>query len=109
MTATSEGIPNKGQKRLKLKTREGHKRQMTVQVANVRKPLISTAKLNDAGNDVNLHHDKPHIINRATGERSDLRRVGRAYLLDLWVWIDRNQSDGTKKDDLKTTDFSGRR
>ena len=59
MSATSEGIPNKEQKRLKLKTREGHKKNMVVKVANVRKPLISTAKLNDAGNEFNLHSKNP--------------------------------------------------
>ena len=60
---------------------------MTVQVANVEKPLISTARLNEHGNDVNLHVHRPHVVNKATGERSDLRRVGRSYILDLWVWI----------------------
>ena len=58
---------------------------MTVQVAPVRKPLISIARLSDAGNDVNLHADRPHILHKATGERTELRRGCKAYTVDMWV------------------------
>ena len=105
LSATSEPIPNMGQKRLKLKTREGHKRSMVIQVASVRKPLISTAKLNEAGNDVNLHSEKPHILNKDIGQKTDLRRVGRSYLLDLWVWVE-EPSIGNKDEGMLV--FSGR-
>ena len=101
VSATSEPIKNRGQRRLKLQTKEGHKKGMTVQVAEVRKPLISTVKLNDAGNDVNLHADRPHILHKATGERTELRRVGKAYLLDMWVWVSCHGN--------RAADFSGRR
>ena len=87
MSATSEGIPNRGQKLLQLKTKEGQKKLMTVQIAKVRKPLISTIRMNEAGNDVNLTCHKPHIINRKSGERTELRRVGKSYLLDMWIWV----------------------
>ena len=48
--------------------------------------------MNDAGNDVNLHAEKPHILHKATGERTDLRRVGKAYLLDMWIWVEGQKS-----------------
>ena len=86
VSATSEDIPNKGQKKLRMKTREGQTRGMIVQVAPVRKPLLSAAKMNEAGNDVNLAGKNPHILNTKTGEVTKLRREGRTYLLDLWVW-----------------------
>ena len=70
MSATAEPIVNLGQKHLKVRTAEGDRKRMTVQVAPIRKALISMSRLNDAGNDVNLYADKPHIIHKATGERT---------------------------------------
>jgi hypothetical protein len=84
LSATGEPIPNIGQKTLYAKTREGQPRNITFQIAPVRKPLISAAKMNDAGNDVNLT-EKPHIINRRTGQVTALRREGKTFILDLWV------------------------
>ena len=87
VSATSEEIPNRGQRKLKMKTMEGQTRGMIVQVAPVRKPLLSAAKMNEAGNDVNLAGKDPHIKNIKTGEITKLRRCGRTYLLDMWVWV----------------------
>jgi hypothetical protein len=84
LSATGEAIANMGQKSLFSKTREGQARNITFQVAPVRKPLISVAKMADAGNDIFLT-DKPHIINRATGQSTALRREGKTFILDLWV------------------------
>ena len=46
-------------------------------VAGIRKPLISTAKLNDAGNDADLHADQPHILHEATNQCIALTYVGK--------------------------------
>jgi hypothetical protein len=84
LSATGEAIPNLGQKALYGKTREGQPRNITFQIAPVRKPLISVAKMCEAGNDVNLT-EKPHIRNRQTGQVTALRREGKTFVLDLWV------------------------
>jgi hypothetical protein len=84
LSATGEAIPNLGQKVLYGKTREGQPRNITFQIAPVRKPLISVAKMCEAGNDVNLT-DKPHVRNRLTGQVTALRREGKTFILDLWV------------------------
>jgi hypothetical protein len=84
LSATGEAIPNMGQKTLYGKTREGQPRNITFQVAPVRKPLISVARMGDAGNDVHLT-DKPHIRNRLTGQVTALRREGKTFILDLWI------------------------
>ena len=84
LSATGEAIPNLGQKVLYGKTREGQPRNITFQIAPVRKPLISVARMGDAGNDVMLT-DKPHIRNRLTGQVTALRREGKTFILDLWV------------------------
>ena len=87
VSAAAEPINNLGQDHLKLRTNEGDRKRITFQVAPTRKPLVSIARLNDAGNDVNLHADRPHILHNATGERIELRRVGKAYTVDLSVWM----------------------
>ena len=84
LSATGEAIMNLGQKSLFSKMREGQARNITFQVALVRKPLISVAKMCEAGNDIFLT-DKPHIMNRATGQVTALRREGKTFVLDLWV------------------------
>ena len=84
LSATGEAIMNLGQKSLFSKTREGQPRNITFQIAPVRKPLISVAKMCEAGNDVNLT-EKPHIRNRQTGQVIALRREGKTFVLDLWV------------------------
>ena len=108
MWATAEPIVNLGQKHVKLRTAEGDRkcRRMIVQVAPIRKALISTARLNDAGNDVNLHADRPHIIHKATGERTEPKRVGRAYTVDLWVWL--SKDEGQDKRPAKKVPVSSR-
>eukprot|EP00972_Heterocapsa_arctica_P089311 13171028-Heterocapsa_arctica.AAC.1 len=48
---------------------------------------MSVAKMNEAGNDVNLRGDHLHIMNVKTKEVMALRREGKTLLLDLWVKI----------------------
>ena len=104
VSAASQTIPNKGQRRLICRTREGHKRGICVQVAPVRKPLISSARLNETGNDVLLTRSRPRIINLKTKEVTMLRRIGRTIVLDLWVWVPAK----AKPPDANTSPFGGR-
>ena len=81
MSATGQEIPNLGQKALVGKTREGQSWGIIFQVAPVRKPLMSVDKMNEAGNDVNLCGDQPHIMNVKTKEVTALRRErGNAHI-----------------------------
>ena len=48
---------------------------------------MSVAKMNEAGNDVNLRGSNPHIMNIKTKEITALRREGKTFILDLWVKI----------------------
>ena len=82
-----------GEKKLRVQTQEGFLRDMTVQIANVRKPLLSVARLNDTGNSVVLG-DQAYIKNKRTGEITMLKRVGRMFYLDLWI---RNVRPPSKK------------
>ena len=86
-TATKDPVNNLEQQTFKCKMNEGHDRCMVVQVADIDKPLISVARLNDTGNSVEMSSKNPHITNIATGESTKLRRKGRSFVLDIWVEI----------------------
>jgi hypothetical protein len=85
LSATGQEIPNMGQKKLTVKTKEGQMRGIVFQVAPVRKPLVSVAKMCEAGNDVVLSGKSPHIVNHKTKQVTALRREGKTFVLDLWV------------------------
>jgi hypothetical protein len=85
LSATGQEIPNLGQKSIVCKTKEGQSRGLVFQVAPVRKPLMSVAKMNEAGNDVNLRGDNPHIEHKKSGQITKLRREGKTFILDLWI------------------------
>ena len=85
LSATGQETPNLGQKAPVGKTREGQPRGVVFQVAPVRKPLMSVAKMNEAGNDVNLRGDRPHIQNTKTKQITALRREGKTFILDFWI------------------------
>ncbi len=87
MTATSEAVPNLGEKVLQCQTAEGHQRTMIVQVADMSRPLLSASRLNDTGNAVILPPGRPGGNNFKTGEEAERRRVGRTFLLDVWVEV----------------------
>ena len=105
VSATSEAIPNLGEKKVGVKTSEGQRRSLKVQVARVRKPLLSAAKLNEGGNTVILSETNPRVVNERTGEITKLKRIGRSFLLDLWSFTPGSTSDTAMK---PTTGFTRR-
>ena len=88
-------IPNLGMKALTAMTEEGHKRGMKWTVCDVRRPLISVAKVVEAGNDVFLESKNPRIVNLKTKQVTKLKKKGGVYVLDLWVHAD-EKSAGMK-------------
>ena len=85
--AGGEEMKNHGQRRLQFRTKEGQDRTTIVQVAPVRKPLLSAAKLNETGNIVVLDDEEAHIKNKRTGQITKLRKKGKEFVLDMWVKV----------------------
>ena len=52
MTANGTEMPNRGEQRVRVQTREGAMCMLKMQVTDVRKPLMSVAKICDAGHKV---------------------------------------------------------
>ena len=77
-------IPNLGEKRFVGETEEGFKRNMTAQVCNVNKALLSVAKVVAAGNRV-VFDSQSYIEDKKSGEKIHLTEKGGMYMLKMWV------------------------
>ena len=78
-------IPNLGEKRFTGITEEGSLRQITAQVCDVNKPLLSVSKMVKAGNRVVFDEDGSYIENVQSGEKVWLKEQGGMYMLKIWV------------------------
>ena len=66
---------------------DGHVAGSTWRVANVKRPLMSVAKMVAAGNPVHLDSKDPRIV-RPKGDVIPLRKAGNVFIIDLWVTKD---------------------
>ena len=82
-SASGEPIKNLGQTMVQF--RDGHQRKcvMPFQLAEVDRPLISVARLVDAGNRVVFGPTGGFIAHVATGRRVQLVRDGNVFTLDM--------------------------
>ena len=82
-TANGEIMPNSGKKVLHVVTKEGHSWAMNMQITDVNKPLMSLAKICDAGNSVIFKKDGGIIENNKSGEETKFRRESHVYRMTL--------------------------
>ena len=78
-------IPNLGERRFKGATEEGILKNITAQVCDVNKPLLSVSKVVAAGNRVVFDKDGSYIEDLTTGDKVWLKNVGGMYILKLLV------------------------
>ena len=83
--ASKTRIANEGEVGVKFLTEEGHKCGIKIQVADVERPLISTADLTKAGNAVVLLEGGGHVEHVASKKRIRLERRANVYLLRMWI------------------------
>ncbi len=84
-SATGQPIPNLGEQKLPLYTKEGTLRGMTFQAAPVSKPLGSVKRMCAAGHRVVFDEEGSFIQNKASGEINWLREEEGNYVLDVWI------------------------
>ena len=82
--AGGKGIPNEGEQELPLVTNDGCPATLVYQVAEVRRPFCSIARLCDRGNRVVFGRGGGVVQNRRTGRCTPFQRDGSIYVLDLW-------------------------
>ena len=86
-------IPNEGEIDLEGYTEDGKPLGLTLQVAEVSKPLAAVRKMCAAGNRVTFDDDPNdelyggYIENKQTGSRTQIHKRGGTYGLTLWVLV----------------------
>ena len=85
MGADGSNIPNYGELKLPIVTREKTLRAICFQAAGVSKGLLSVEKMNETGHFVLFDGDDSFICNKTTGEINRLRREDGNFMLDIWI------------------------
>jgi hypothetical protein len=83
--ANGERIPNMGEKKFEGITQEGLGRNITAQVCDVNKALLSVKKITAAGNRVVFDDEGSFIQDKVTQEKLWLREDNGMYMLKMWV------------------------
>ena len=78
-------IPNLGEKKFCGISGEGCKRNITAQVCEVNKALLSVRKVVTAGNKVVFDSEGSYIEDKVTGEKLWMKEDGGVYTLRMWV------------------------
>ena len=83
--ANGEKIQNLGEKKFVGTSEEGTERNMTAQVCDVNKALLSVKRVVKAGNRVVFDEDGSYIEDKQTGEKMWMEENNGMYILKLWV------------------------
>lgn len=84
--AGGKKLPNLGEKRMLMVTADSKvQHNMTMQVAEVNRALMSVSRCVDAGNRVVFDDKWSFIEDKKTGHRSTIHRRGNLYVLESWV------------------------
>jgi hypothetical protein len=85
VTANGETMANKGEKHIQVKTSEGHKCMLNMQVTDVKKPLMSVARICDAGHEVVFRSNGGTITHTGTGQTTKFQRIDNVYRLKVGI------------------------
>ena len=78
-------IPNLGEKKFVGISEEGAERNITAQVCDVNKALLSVKKILTAGNRVVFDESGSYIEDKGTGDKMWMKEVNGMYMLKMWV------------------------
>ena len=83
VTANGTEMPNRGEQRVRVLTREGAACELRMQITDVRKPLMSVARICDTGHKVVFTSDGGEIIDIKSGQVTKFDRVDDVYRLEV--------------------------
>ena len=83
--ANCEKISNLRENKFVGPSEEGTERNMTAQVCDVNKALLSVKRVVKAGNRVVFDEDGSYIEDKQTGEKMWMEENNGMYILKLWV------------------------
>jgi len=85
VSASGDVIPNYGELRIMMVTREQTSRSMAFQAAGVAKPLGSVKRMLHNFHRVVFDEEGSYILNKKSGEVNWLREEDGNFMLDVWV------------------------
>ena len=85
VTANGGTMSNRGDKHIHVLTTEGHKCVLNMQVTDVKKPLMSVARICDAGHEVVFQSGGGYIKHTGSGQITKFNRVDNVYRLKVSV------------------------
>ena len=77
--ANGDEMPNRGKKRVQIITKEGQNRLVNMQITDVKRALMSVAKVCDAGHTVTFTKYGGVIENNQSGEKTTFKRENNVY------------------------------
>ena len=83
--ANGERVPNLGEQKFVGTSEEGISRQITAQVCDISKSLLSVRKMVDSGNRVVFDRAGSYIEDPDTGEVMYMEEKHGMYVLRLWT------------------------
>jgi hypothetical protein len=83
VTANGTVMPNRGEQHIHVKTKEGHKCMLNMQVTDVKKPLMSVARICDAGHEVTFSSSGGVIKHVKSGQVTKFDRIDNVYRLKV--------------------------
>ena len=86
-TASGHRMPNYGEQRIKAMSNNGIGMNITAQVTDVKKPLISVQEMCKKGNHVIFRENGLIIRNEESGIEIEMAQGGDQYLIDLEIAV----------------------
>jgi len=84
-TANGETVENEGEKTMVMCSVEGVNREITAQVTDINKPLLSVSKMCKAGYTTVFAPEGSYIYDGYTGEVMNLQEVNGLFMLKGWI------------------------
>ena len=105
VAANGSAITNYGERLIKGETENGLTVSMPIQLADVKKVLMSTHKMNETGLKVILDGENSYIVDKWTGRTTPIKYEHGRYFFDIWAPapIKNNIKKQTSSDDMDTS------
>jgi len=84
-TANGETVENEGEKTMVMCSIEGVNREITAQVTDINKPLLSVSKMCKAGYTTVFAPEGSYIVDGYTGEVMNLQEINGLFMLKGWI------------------------
>ena len=99
-TASGHSIPNLGQVDLDVITDDGANTQLSLQMADVTKTLLSVKRMTKAGNRVVFDSEGSYVQNKATGFKTGIAEENGTYSMVVWTQARKGVSQSNRFDAL---------